>query len=266
MGPGVYSGIPADQYHAGEGINVSSLKLLADEGGPARVRYGQRTETKALTFGRLIHAAILEADTFGESYYPVALATLNENHKAYQAAALQAAGREIVRQADYDEALRIRDGVMRNPVARDMLAPGHLTEQSFYWIDQETGVLCRGRADGMRPDYRVLFDLKSTADATEDGFNKSVEDYRYYWQDAWYQAGWAEAAGWKPEAFIFLAVEKERPYLTAAYEIDGDRRAEGLAEARVQLRRYAEFLAADEWPGLPDTLRLIEGRRRWGRS
>lgn len=262
MEPGVYNGIPAETYHAGPGINVSSLKELAKEGGPARVRYGARRETKALEFGRLIHTAVLEPDDLDNQYYPVNLGQLNAKTKAYQEAELQAAGREIVRRVEYDEALRIRDGVLHNPVARDMLAPGHVTEQSFYWIDEETGVLCRGRADGARADYQVLFDLKSTFDATFDGFGKSIDEYKYYWQDAWYQDGWSHAAGWTPQAFIFIAVEKERPYLTAAYEIEEEKRMTGRDEVRAQLHRYAHYEATDTWPGLPDELRLISGRRR----
>ena len=257
MTPGVYDDIPHDAYLAGPGVSVSALKTLAREGGPARLRFGGHQESKALTFGSLIHTAVLEPDALPLRYHPVALTALNPNHKSYQAAEIQAAGREIVRRDDYEEALRIRDGVLHNAVARDMLGAGCRIEQSFYWTDDETGLLCRGRADGVRDDFRVLFDLKSCIDATWIGFAKSIEEYKYYWQDAWYRGGWERAAGWAPDAFIFLAVEKERPYLTAAYEIDPKDMEDGRDETRRQLLRFAACEASGQWPGLPDTLQLI---------
>ena len=125
MEPGVYDNIPADDYHGGDGINVSTLKMLAEEGGPARVRWGSPKESKALQFGSLIHVAVLEPQNLARAYHPVALDRFDSRSKGYHEAEIQAAGREIVRASDYEAAQRIRDAVMSHPVARDMLAPGY---------------------------------------------------------------------------------------------------------------------------------------------
>lgn len=260
MQPGIYDGISADDYRAGDGVSVSTLKMMPEEGGPARVRYGKREETRAQFIGTLIHDVVLEPEKLDRTYHVVDLPVLNANHKAYQAAEIEAAGREIVRRVDYDNAHRIRDAILKqSSAARDLLAPGPnlKIEQSIYWIDEETGLLCRGRTDVMRTDYKVLCDLKSCVDATWDGFSKAIGEYKYHWQNAFYDDGVEAAGRWKPEAFIFIAVEKVEPFLTATYEIIPEDVQIGRDETRASLRHYAKCAETDTWPGLPDELQSI---------
>lgn len=260
MKPGLYGEIPEDQYHGGDGVSVSRLKLLAEPGGPAKVKYGYRKESPSLRFGTLIHSAILEPHHIERRFHVVDLARLDGRTKAYQAEEEKACGREIVKRGDLDEALRIRDAVMRHPIARELL-DGHnavATEVSAYWIDEATGLLCRGRVDAMRRDMRILIDLKSCAGADREEFGKSVNNYRYHWQTAFYEDGVSAApGGFPPEAFVFLAVEKEPPYLVGAYEVEPGDVDLGRDEVRIQLERYAECVRTDHWPGLSETLETV---------
>ena len=61
----------------------------------------------------------------------------------------------------------------------------------------------------------MVVDLKSTIDASARGFAKSVRTYGYAFQCAWYLEEGLQPNGEKPTEFIFLAVEKKAPYLTA---------------------------------------------------
>lgn len=262
MVPGVYRDIPFEDYREGPGVSVSTLKIIADEGGPARVKCGAKKETKSLAFGSLIHTAILEPTEVEKRYFPVSI-RLDSRTKKYQTAELDAAGREIVSQSDYDDAWRIRDAVLKHAVARDLITDKLETEVCAYALDPETGLLRRGRADGVRADIGVMFDLKSARAAGWDGFSKAVDDYAYHWQDPYYRDIWT-AVAWEPNAFIFLVVEPDAPFLTAAYEIIPEDIEEGREEFRKALRRYAECVRTDEWPGLPDTLQEIS-RPAWRR-
>jgi hypothetical protein len=251
--PGIYDDITAEDYHRGAGVSVSTLKRLAEDGGPARVRYGPRKLTKSLAFGSLAHTAFLEPDELPKRYYPVDF-ILNERSRAFHEATVQAAGRQLVKRADYDTVQAMRDSVMRQSAcARDVLVPGpHLKiESSMYWPDPETGLLRRVRPDGMRTDYKILFDLKSTVDASYGSFRWAIKEYRYYWQHPYYCDVTEATLGWEPAAFILFPVEKEAPYLVAPYEIEPADVVAGRDEVYRQLRRFKKFTDEDHWPGLP---------------
>lgn len=251
---GVHSGMPEEQYHASPGVSVSRLKRFAQAAAKA---HAPRTETPALRFGTLIHAALLEPHAVEARYFVTDVE--RRGTKAWEAAEAEAAeaGLTLVKRPEFEEALRIRDAVLAQPIARDILAPGALVEQSFYWRDDETGLLCRGRTDLVRPEWRALVDLKSTADASPRAFARTVAEYRYDWQNTVYEDGWALAGDWKPELLLFLPVEKEPPYLCAAYELAPEDLAVARDEVRRTLDAYAHCEATGQWPGYPDGIQRI---------
>lgn len=247
--PGLYDAIPEEQYHASPGVSVSRLKTFAK--APAKARYGKNKETGSLRFGSLIHTAILEPDQLDLRYMVSDLERFDPRTAAYKEESLKARGRELVKRAEYEEALRIQDAVHAHPSAGALLKGDLRVEQSFYWIDPETGLLCRGRADGLHMDMRAIVDLKSTQDASPDrrGFAMSCGEYKYHWQDAFYREGIEAVTGWEPEAFVFIAVEKDRPYLVGTYELEPVAVERGREDVHEQLRAYAKCLKDDYWPG-----------------
>ena len=255
MTPGIHDGLPADDYHAAPGISKSGLSRFAD--CPARFRWGKPATTEALRFGSLIHTAILEPVELDRRYKPSGLTRFSEREKAYQDELAKAGGRELVKQADYDEARRIQEAVLAHPVVRELLTPDLIAERSFAWHDPATGVLCRGRADGVNPAERLFVDIKTCADASHDAFAKAAHAYRYHWQAEMYTAGMQRADGWRANGFFFICVEKEPPYLTAVYEIGEPERELARFEVDAALARYAECLARDEWPGHSDLIEVL---------
>ncbi|WP_372393760.1 PD-(D/E)XK nuclease-like domain-containing protein (plasmid) [Azospirillum sp. HJ39] len=247
--PGLYDRIPEDQYHASPGVSVSRLKIFAK--APAKARYGQNKETDSLRFGSLIHTAVLEPAELDLRYMVTDLERFDPRTGDFKEEILKAKGRELVKRAEYEEALRIQDAVHAHPSAGALLRGDLRVEQSFYWIDPETGLLCRGRADSLRMELHAIVDLKSAADASPDprGFAKSCGEYKYHWQDAYYREGIEAVTGWQPEAFVFIAVEKERPYLVATYELEPAAIERGREDVHEQLRLYAKCLKDDYWPG-----------------
>ena len=249
--PGIYENVPEDEYHASEGVSVSYLKVHAQ--APAKARYGERKETEALKLGSLIHCAVTEPDKLERRYAATDLD--RSGTKAWIEAERKAAGRVLIKRDAMDDAKRIRDAVFLHPVARELLtAPGPV-EASFWWIDPETGVLCRGRADKIIPGMRVLADLKSTEDASPRGFARTAENYLYDWQAAMYVDGINEApGGFAAEAFVYLAIEKEPPFLVGAYEILPEHVERARAQVALQLADYRQCEMADHWPGYSETL------------
>ncbi len=247
--PGLYLDIPEDDYHAATGVSVSALKRFQE--APAKVRV-RRPDTPSLAFGSLAHTAVLQPHLLADRYHVVDLDRISLREKATKDAMAAAGGRELVKRSDWNDALRLRDQVHAHPILRDMLAPdGLVVEASFFWIDRTTGLLCRGRADGLREDWEVVIDLKSTVDASPEGFAKSVGNYNYHWQQAHYENGLT--AAWKrPRAFFFVAIESEEPFLPAIYELDPRAVELGRREVAEHLEAWAECERTGIWPGYPE--------------
>ena len=179
---------------------------------------------------------------------------------------MDAAGRALVKRADFEVALRMRDAVLAHPIAAAVLTPAAEIERSLWWIDPETGLLCKGRPDVIRRDMKVIADVKTAASASPEDFRWATIRNRYALQEARYRAGIAATEGWEPEGFIFLVVEKEEPFLTAAYEISPSDLRAAEDQAAALLRRWkdcetAEAAGADPreaWPGYPTNLMTLD--------
>lgn len=257
MDPGIYDDLPIEDYHGDpDTISKSGLADFADS--PARFKFGEKPRTRAMALGSLVHTAVLEPHRLHLSYLPTTLAVFNESHSRYRDEVARAAGRELVKQAEWDKALRIRDAVHRNPDARDLITEDMIVERTVCWVDPETEVRMRARPDGIAPHARAILDLKTCEDAGAVRFGKDAKSYRYHWQVPIYSDGMLYADGWLPDLFVFLPVEKEPPHLTAAYEVSG--RALQLARQQVeeQLRRYADCKKRNHWPGHPGGIQVLD--------
>jgi exodeoxyribonuclease VIII len=134
-------------------------------------------------------------------------------------------------------------------------APGK-AEQSVYWTDPVTGILCRCRPDFWREDD-IIVDVKTTEDASPEEFSRSLAKWRYHVQAPFYMDGIELATGRRPKGFVFLVVEKKPPYAVAAYTLDPESIELGRAEYRADLERLAECQRTDQWPGFGGTIQKI---------
>lgn len=170
--------------------------------------------------------------------------------------------RNVLEPEAWDQLMNMRDAVHAHPKARALLIgkPG-VAERSVYWIDEATGELCRCRPDFWRDDD-IVVDLKTTEDASEEGFSKSIANWSYDTQDAFYRDGCA-AAGRPLRAFVFLAVEKSARVVegkalgVAVYYLDDAGRELGRAKYRQDLAKYAECKRANVWPCYSDDMQKI---------
>lgn len=166
-------------------------------------------------------------------------------------------GRIILSPEQWDQLHAMANAVHSHPAAGALLTgcPGE-AEKSVYWNDATTGVLCRCRPDWWRDD-NVIVDLKTTEDASPEGFAKSMANYRYDVQAAYYLDGIQKATRKRPKAFVFIAVEKKPPYGVGVYVLDADSLELGRAQYQHDLRIYAECVRTGEWPGYGDKIQTI---------
>lgn len=166
-------------------------------------------------------------------------------------------GRIVLSPEVWDQLHAMANAVHSHPAAGALLTgcPGE-AEKSVYWNDATTGVLCRCRPDWWRDD-NVIVDLKTTEDASPEGFAKSMANYRYDVQAAYYLDGVQAATRKRPKAFVFIAVEKKPPYGVGVYVLDSDSLELGRAQYQHDLRIYAECVRTGEWPGYGDKIQTI---------
>lgn len=167
------------------------------------------------------------------------------------------ANRTILSDDQFQQLKAMRDAVMEHPMARALLTgrPG-VAEHSVYWNDPVTGELCRCRPDFWREDD-VIVDLKTTEDASPEGFAKSIANWRYDVQDPYYRDGIEIATGRKVKAFVFLAVEKKFPHAVGCYVLDPESIELGRAQCRADLDRFHECRTSQTWPGYGDKIQTI---------
>ena len=132
------------------------------------------------------------------------------------------------------------------------------------WSDATSGLQCKCRPDWLTDDGSLIIDLKTTEDASPKGFEKSVGNWRYHVQAAWYLHGIEQASGTRPDQFIFICVEKKPPYAVAVYAADPEMIEIGWQQAQRDLEVLATCKAANAWPGYSDQIETIS-LPRWMR-
>lgn len=176
--------------------------------------------------------------------------------------AIKIEGKTVLTTDQWDQLHAMRDAVMAHPTASKLMSLPGKAEQSVYWNDPKTGVLCRCRPDWWVMDRNIIVDLKTCLDASPEGFAKSLYNWRYHVQDAMYREG-CEIATKQKQSFVFLAVEKDACVVNgeakgvAVYVLDEESRAAGLKEYRQSLNEYSSCLETDKWPGYFGTVQVI---------
>ena len=103
----------------------------------------------------------------------------------------------------------------------------------------------------------LIIDLKTTIDASPKGFQRSVANYRYYVQASHYLDVVEMVTGTRPQAFLFVVVEKQRPFSPAVYMAAQAMIDLGKQHAREDLNRIAQWIAIDKFPGYSERVEEI---------
>lgn len=263
MEQGVYTSIDNAQYHSGPGFSKSQLDMVRKS--PGLLLWSKQAandnSSGAAHIGTALHMLLLEPEKFDTAYIaaPGKFDLRTTAGKAARAEfEAEAAGRTVLDADEWAMLQAQRDSVMAHPEARALLeVKTGIAEASAYWLDQETGLLCRCRPDWW-PYPEVIVDVKTTDDPGVWSFGKSISDYRYHVQDAFYSDGASIASGTRVDAFFFLAIGKKREmgrYPVRFYELHHDDRAAGRTEYSQDLHTIKQCMDTGEWPGI-ETIRL----------
>lgn len=259
--PGVYDSYTNAEYHAADGISKSDLDLIHKS--PAHYKAARHEDTPALRFGTAIHCAVLENDRFNATY------TVIEGDRRTKAVKdsikdAEAAGKIILTADDFNAIMSMAQAVFTNPICAVLLRDSVKEHSVFAELD---GVRVKCRPDGWNVEKGILFDLKSTEDASPEGFARTVAKYRYHVQDAFYRHVIASATNCDADdlSFIFIAVEKKPPFAVALYQLDELAALQGWVDAREDLRRYKVAKDTGKWGGYSPRIETLS-LPRWAVS
>lgn len=269
----ILDGLTNTDYHAGPGLSVSGAKRLLVTPYHYHALTGERTAppkapTPGMMNGTLVHCLVLEPDEFGLRYVVGPDADVRSKAwKEFGAAAL-AMGLEVISQVMYDRARGQAEALRAVPEVAELLREG-IAEQSVFWRDEAHGLLLKCRPDWRAPVSHgagiVLLDVKTCADASDEGFASACAKFGYYMQDPWYCEGVAAATGLRVEGMVFGVVENEYPFAARAFMLSDEARAAGREQYAKARATYAACLTRGDWPGYPPGIAVID-LPRWFRA
>lgn len=251
---GLHRDMPAAEYHAVDALSSTRMTWLSRSPMYCRWRMENPPEpTTEMALGTALHSALLEPEQFGDDYVtiPQCDRRTREGKAAYESFLRDAAGKKTISIPDYSAVLRMRDSVNAHPYARAILEARIETELSGVWIDDETSLRCKFRADAIaKPtgaEFPTLVDIKTTRSVEPADFARSMHTYGYFRQLAFYMAGLAELDLYCEDCCI-IAVESTEPYEVAVFQPDGDDLSLGRRSARALMKQYARCLETGRWP------------------
>lgn len=162
--------------------------------------------------------------------------------EAFEAAAL-AEGRRVLTADEHATAQAIAGAVRADRTAAQYLTGGE-AELSILW--EACGVPLKSRLDYVSP--AGLVELKTTRDASLDGWGREVARYHYATQLAMYSDAWEMATGQRPPV-VMIAVENEPPHVVQVYRLHEVDLECGRREYRNLLQQLALCRATNDWGG-----------------
>ena len=261
---GIHKWMPLSKYHGGPGVSNSILTLIGTR-SPLHARYAMEhpsPSTEAQRGGECFHTLTLESEFFRDRFY-IFQGELRLNDKKKEWADAEEAGLIVVREIQLENVKGMVEAVRSHSDAGALLDKmGAEFEHSYYWIDKQTGLLCKVRPDIKinRPDLKLIVDLKSCrAGANKDEYSwvRQIVDYRYHVQAGYYLEGVSKTEGIDYLGFCWITVESEPPYGVNIFMADKNMLDIGRAIFRRDLNTYAECVKLNMWPGYEEGIKTV---------
>lgn len=257
--------IPREQYEMHPGVRWSVLSAMRKS--PLHYRHARtagRPDSSALAFGRALHAAIFEPDTYDAQFAVYADSKTTGPGARLRWQEFQQSANErgitILDAADDARVAACAMAVTGNPTARQYMSLSRgRAEIGISWQDPATGLRCKMRADWITVDGLIV-DLKSTRSGDARNFGRQAWHLGYFHQAEFYARGLAAATGRSSENihFLFVAVESEPPHDVSVFEPCPETRYAAHEEVSGLLDRLAECERTNRWPGRYDGTQLLK--------
>lgn len=239
-------------YHAHHAISNTKLKVFRKSRALYRAMFVEelirQTTTPAMLAGSVLHCLVLEPHLFTDRYAvaPKVDRRTKEGKATWTDFCINAGDREVVDADTYQQAQRMANAIASNSAAAKLVDQMGIAEYPIFWRHRVADIDCRAKLDKAILSSDLILDIKSCQDATPSGFAKSIVNFGYDYQNAWYSDGYQAVHDVWPN-FLFIAVQSEEPHEVGIYEInhsDLQYARDANDEAALQL---ADCLRTNNW-------------------
>lgn len=262
----------SEEWRAAKGY-ISKSGLVALKVSPDHYKNGEPyVETPEKIFGKMYHCFVLQPEQFEKEYFvfdeqnainaiiakgqsegkDIQKPRATKEYKEWYEGQMSAAdGKILVEQDQFLRMTAMKDKLMAHPYAKMLLTKGIAEQGILGEIETPVGKI------GIKliPDYRkdikhIVVELKTTADASLDGFEREAVKYDYHIQAAFY-SDMVERFHKDQRAvkFIFIAQEKKKPFAFNLFECSPQFIGQGRYEYEMLLQLYKYCYDNDKWPG-----------------
>jgi len=261
---GLTKGVSNAEYHGSDLLSRSTASALLTT-SPAKVRWERDNPLTykgvPLVMGGCFHSMVLEPECLDEEYAvkPTEIDGKSPLTKHYKEefAAMQAERPHVqwVKDDNWETCEGMANAIMSNPVYTHYASDVEAIAEGTGYFDYN-GASCKVRPDLYTSDGTII-DLKSTQDASEAGFRKSVRNFKYDFQTAWYMEA-MRALGLPAKQFIFIICEKSPPYLTASYTLTSSEIDRQKPRMQKACEIWATCMETGVWPGYPEEVVTLD--------
>jgi len=263
--------IEDEDYHKLHVCSKHALDVIG-EWSPMHLRYRRENPeppSPAMKFGSAFHTHLLEPEEY-EKRHPVMTqccarkadgAACSNDGKLYTGSSWlcgvhgKGKGKEVsgsITETQHAQIEAMARAVRNHSAASSVLEAEGENEVAILWQQHILGdgwshdLICKLKADCLRPTWNMIADIKTCECASLVEFERSVATFNYHRQAAFYQDGCA-AVGIEIKHFVFICVEKSAPYGVAVYRLLDDAIQLGREENARLLTTYAACERANQW-------------------
>lgn len=206
----IISGMPNAVYHGlTSWLSNSALQLFMRS--PAHLYCSKpRTSTRFMEIGTAIHAAILEPELFASEYMLLPDVT-DRRASAYKDAVKHYGSERVLVSSEINSVIGMQQAASLNADWQAVRSQPGYTELSFFGMHRPTSTPVKCRFDFLTESGHAV-DLKKTQDVRVDALQRSVLNYNYHHQQAFYSMVFESVTGQPLQSFRFLFVEQDSPH------------------------------------------------------
>ncbi len=254
-------GMSNEKYHSLPAISSSQLKEALRSPAHYFAKYlaedrAPNEATANMQLGSAVHVLFLEPDLYEieVAVAPSCDRRTKAGKELWEEFSEYAKGKIILTAEQSKVALAMAASLRAHPFNRIVMEGKGYREASIFYQDQVSGLACR-----VRPDYHIapcadwpnglIIDLKTTDDARPAAFARTIANFGYHTSAAMYCDGFqAYYQTEEPPEFLWLVIERDRPYACAAYQATEATLFVGHAKKKEALGLIAHCKRIGYWP------------------
>lgn len=226
-----------EEYHSRSEISCSQIKTILKNPYEFLAKV-KKEPTKNMDFGSCVHKLLLEPEDFEKEFaiMPEIDKRTKEGKELFVQFMVKHGSKTFLNGEDFEKAKWCAQ--IAKEIAGAFFKNGEAEQSYFSELD---GVPVRCRPDYYIEDKGIIVDVKTTADASRDGFIKSIANFGYHIQTAFYMDT-LRSLGMKADKFMFVAIETKEPFMIGLYELDDV----SIEHGRTQYKKALELISSDK--------------------